>query len=202
MARHSKNQSRNGDEQVAFPYHQLCGLAARLIAHHHADRTFSAAGLVHEAYLRLERHPHADWATPGLLYAAGALAMRRVLIENSRRSRTLRRGGDQDCVCLDEAQVATEPLPDHLQAVVDALKELAGLDPFKARLVELRFFQGFTIEECGVRLGISERSVKRHWMCTRAWLHGRLAVGITHATGRPLGSTDHLASMGTLPGVG
>jgi RNA polymerase sigma factor (TIGR02999 family) len=100
--------------------------------------------------------------------------MRRILVEQARRKGSLRRGGGQQPLRLEDVQVATETPADQLLAIDEALNKLAGEDPVKAELVKLRFFAGLTVAEAGQMLGISERSVKRHWAFARAWLYQEL----------------------------
>ena len=138
-------------------------------------QTLQATALVHEAFLRLSRGRSQQWQSPGHFYSAAAEAMRRILVEQARRKGSLRRGGGQPPLRLEEVQLAWEAPSDHLLAIDEALARLAGEDPVKAELVKLRFFAGLTVIEAGKVLGISERSVKRHWAFARAWLFDELS---------------------------
>jgi len=155
-------------------YEELRHLAGQMMARKPPGETLQATALVHEAFLRLSRGPSQLWQSPAHFYSAAAEAMRRILIEQARRKGSLRRGGGQQLLRLDEVQAALETPADHLLAIDEALRKLAGEDPLKAELVKLRFFAGLTVAEAGQMLGISERSVKRHWAFARAWLYQEL----------------------------
>ena len=139
------------------------------------DHTLQPTALVHEAYVRLvDGEPAGHWNSRGHFFGAAAEAMRRILVENARRKLQVRRGGDRDREVLDLEQLATT-LPDNeLLKLNDALEELRRHAPDRARVVELRFFAGLTIEEAAEVLGISTATAKRRWRFTKAWLHKRL----------------------------
>ncbi len=159
---------------IPFLYDELRLLAAQMIARKPPGQTLQATALVHEAFLRLAGKKDQKWDKPAHFYAAAAEAMRRVLIDKARRRNSLRRGRGQVCLNLDDVQIAVDTPPDHLLALDEALSKLAVEDPLKAELVKLRFFVGLSVEEAGSILGISERSVKRHWAFARAWLSQEL----------------------------
>lgn len=152
-------------------YEELRHLAGAMMARRAPGQTLQATALVHEAFLRLSRVEPQPWQSPEHFYAAAAEAMRRILIDQARRKGSLRRGGGQQRMNLDDVQLALDTPEDHLLAIDDALNRLAAEDPVKADLVKLRFFAGLTVAEAGKLLGISERSVKRHWAFARAWLY-------------------------------
>lgn len=156
-------------------YEELRHLAGYMMARRAPGQTLQATALVHEAFMRLSRAGNRQWDTPGHFYSAAAEAMRRILIEEARRKASLRRGGGQQRLSLDEVQLAMETPPDHLLALDEALNKFAAEDPVKAELVKLRFFAGLTETEAGKVLGMSERTVKRHWAFARAWLYQELA---------------------------
>ena len=135
--------------------------------------------MVHEAFLRLvdvDKVQH--WNSRGHFFAAAAEAMRRILVENARRKRTRKHGGDQRRADLDlEDLVAPEPEMD-LLALDAALDRLAERDPQKARLVELRYFAGLTGDQAAAVLGLSASSADRQWVFTRAWLRRELGFGV------------------------
>jgi RNA polymerase sigma factor (TIGR02999 family) len=163
-------------ELVPALYDELRHLAGYLMARRTPGQTLQATALVHEAFLRLSRAEPQQWRSPAQFYSAAAEAMRRILVEHARRKASLRRGGGQARVNLDEIQLALETPPDHLLALDEALARLAELDPEKAELVKLRFFAGLTEVEAGKLLGMSERTVKRHWAFSRAWLYHELTA--------------------------
>jgi RNA polymerase sigma factor (TIGR02999 family) len=156
-------------------YDELRKLAAQKLAQEKPGQTLQATALVHEAYLRLvgtalDQH----WDNRGHFFVASAEAMRRILIENARRKQTDKCGGGRLRQELMEAELAIDSRDEHLLAVDDALSELARREPIIARLVELRFFAGLTLEEAARCLSISERQAYRHWAYARAWLRREL----------------------------
>ena len=162
-------------------YDELRALAARRLAHEKPGQTLQATALVHEAYLRLvgasgDASAPRDqrWTGRGHFFAAAAEAMRRILVEAARRKNSLKRGGRQVRVNLDE--VITKPAgdPADVLAVDEALDQLAGVDAQAAQLVKLRFFSGLTGEEAAAVLGISPRSADFLWSYARAWIFDRL----------------------------
>jgi RNA polymerase sigma factor (TIGR02999 family) len=153
-------------------YDELRRLAAHRLTSEAPGQTLQATALVHEAYLRLVGNDNAQrWDHRGHFFAAAAEAMRRILIENVRRKRSLKQGGDRAREEFDEVQLAApEPVED-LLALDEALTKLAAKDPVKAELVKLRYFAGMTIEESAAALGISPATAKRYWTYARAWLY-------------------------------
>lgn len=166
-----------GDPQAAeqllpLVYEELRRLAARRLAREKPGQTLEATALVHEAYLRLVDRDRAQrWDGRGHFFAAAAEAMRRILVENARRKRSLKRGGDLVRHGLDEVELVIPGLGDDLLALDEALTRLAAQDPVKARLVELRHFAGLTLEEAARALGLATTTAHRHWTYARAWLH-------------------------------
>jgi RNA polymerase sigma factor (TIGR02999 family) len=159
-------------------YEELRKLAAQKLSQEKPGQTLQATALVHEAYLRLvdtEKAQH--WNSRGHFFAAAAEAMRRILVDNARRKRTNKHGGDRQRCDLDaEALVAPEPNVD-LLALDAALNRLAEHDPLKARLVELRYFAGLSGDQAAATLGMSASSADRLWVYTRAWLRRELGFG-------------------------
>jgi RNA polymerase sigma factor (TIGR02999 family) len=155
-------------------YEELRHLASQMMARRAPGQTLQATALVHEAFLRLSRGETHPWESPAHFYSAAAEAMRRILIDQARRKGSLRRGGGQQRLCLDDVQLALDTPDDQLLAMDEALGKLAAEDPVNAELVKLRFFAGLTVVEAGKLLGISERTVKRHWAFARAWLYQEL----------------------------
>lgn len=160
------------EQLLPLVYDQLRQLAAQKMAQESPGQTLQATALVHEAYLRLvgaEQTP--SWDSRGHFFAAAAEAMRRILIDQARRKKTLRRGGDLVRIELDEA--ATESgitNAAELLTLNEALTKLADVDPESAELVKLRYFAGLTVEEAAEALGVSSRTAKRNWAFARAWL--------------------------------
>ncbi|MBK7403101.1 MAG: sigma-70 family RNA polymerase sigma factor [Phycisphaerales bacterium] len=168
------NPHRPGDapDFVQCAYEALRGLAAAFLRHERADHTLQPTALVHEAYLKLD---HAgDWKSETHFQAVAANAMRQILVDHARARATQKRGGDWVRVTLS-AGVASEAGPDiDLLALDEALRELAKLDPRKARVVELRFFGGLTCAESAEEIGISPKTAEADWYFARAWLREKL----------------------------
>jgi RNA polymerase sigma factor (TIGR02999 family) len=162
-------------------YDELRRLAAQKLAQEKAGQTLQPTALVHEAYVRLAG-PRQDaaacgeqrWDSPGHFFAAAAEAMRRILIDRAREKRSQKRGGGRKRLHIDALDLVTQATPDQLLALDDALAKLAREDQAAARLVELRYFAGLTVEEAGKALGISTATAYRHWKYARAWLHSEL----------------------------
>lgn len=156
-------------------YDELRQLAARRMAEEKPGQTLQATALVHEAYLRLvdaERAPH--WDSRGHFFAAAAEAMRRILVDQARRKRRPKHGGERRRVSLDEALCVGQTgqaADENMLALDQALARFAREEPAKAELVKLHYFAGLTLEEAGAVLGISQRTAKRHWAYARAWLY-------------------------------
>ncbi len=171
------DQIESGDRQAAsqllpLVYEELRRLATHKMAQEKSGHTLQPTALVHEAFMRLVggENKH-NWDGRGHFFAAAAESMRRILIESARRRNTEKRGGnhvrrelsDDDAV-LDSQDDAT------LLSLDEALTKLEGEDPKLAKLVELRYFTGLTIDESAEVLGVSPRTVKRNWTYARAWL--------------------------------
>lgn len=171
------SQVESGDPAVAdrllpLVYEQLRELAAARLAEERPGQTLQATALVHEAYLRLvDADGGQTWQNRGHFFAAAAEAMRRILVDNARRKRSLKRGGNLAQTELDESRIAA-PCPDEeLLAVHEALDKLATVDPAAAELVKLRFFSGLTLPEAAAVGDVSLRTANRLWAFAKAWLH-------------------------------
>ena len=133
--------------------------------------TLQPTALVHEAWLRLVGHDaQTRFQNRAHFFGAAAEAMRRILIDNARRKRTLRHGGDQQRIDIQEVEIAAAATDDELLALNDALDKLAEQDKQKAELVKLRYFAGMDFEEAAEVLGISVPTANRWWAFARAWL--------------------------------
>ena len=151
-------------ELLPLVHEELRRLAAHQLAQEKPGQTLDASALVHEAYLRLVAGPAGptgvQWNGRGHFFAAAAEAMRRILIDNARRKRRSKHGGDRQRLSLDEA-----------------LTQLAQVEPVKAELVKLRYFAGLTLDEAAACLGIAPATAKRYWVFARAWLYAALSEG-------------------------
>jgi RNA polymerase sigma factor (TIGR02999 family) len=163
------------EQLLPLVYDELRKLAAQKFAQERPGQTLQATALVHEAYLQLvdvEKARH--WDSRGHFFTAAAEAMRRILIDNTRRRRAQKRGGGLERIDLPELAEPAKVDPVDLLALDEALKRLEALHPQKAQVVKLRFFAGCGLEETAEMLGISRATAQRHWAYARAWLFGQL----------------------------
>jgi RNA polymerase sigma factor (TIGR02999 family) len=163
------------DSLLPVVYQELRRLAAAYIRNEKPGQTLQPTALVHEAYLRLMKDRPERWQNRAHFCAIAAHSMRQILIERARARNAQKRWGDKARVTLDEALVHGGEQSVDLLALDSALERLAALDPEQARIVELRFFGGLTVEETAEALGVSPATVKRHWTVARAWLARELA---------------------------
>ncbi len=170
-------QIENGDQQAAsqllpLVYQELRRLASQKMVNEKSSHTLQPTALVHEAFLRLIGSGGSQkWDSRGHFFAAAAEAMRRILIESARRRNTEKRGGDWNRgeLAPDDAAVDCDD-PASLLALDDALIKLSLTDAALAKLVELRYFTGMTVEQTAEILDVSPRTIKRQWAYARAWL--------------------------------
>lgn len=163
------------DQLLPLVYEELRQLAAAKLTHEKPGQTLQATALVHEAYLRLLGHEtHASFANRRHFLAAAAEAMRRILIEQARRKRSIKRGGDlRREELIDPPELKGSDQPD-LRELSEALERLAARDPQAAELVKLKFFAGLTTTESAQLLEMSERSTERLWVYAKSFLHKEL----------------------------
>jgi RNA polymerase sigma factor (TIGR02999 family) len=170
-----QGDTRAAGELLPLVYDELRKLAAQKMAQEAPGQTLQATALVHEAYLRLvDVGGMPQWDSRGHFFAAAAEAMRRILVDRARAKGRQKRGGEFKKLDIDAIDLATTATPDQLLALDEALAKLAQGDPAAARLVELRYFTGLTVEEAGKALGISTATAYRHWNYARAWLYSEL----------------------------
>lgn len=151
-------------------YDELRQLAAHQLARQPPGQTLQATALVHEAWLKLTGHAQASWNDRQHFFRAAAEAMRQVLVDHARSKQRYKRGGSLRRINLDEVDVASNAPPEILLLVEEALQALEREHPDKAELVKLRFFVGLSVPETAAVLGVSEKTIKRHWLYARAWL--------------------------------
>ncbi|MFN8583005.1 MAG: ECF-type sigma factor [Gemmatimonadaceae bacterium] len=171
------------DSLVRLVYSELQRQARLVLRREGEGHTLQPTALVHEAWLRLGDQRHAHWESRTQFFAIAAQVMRRVLLDHARARHALKRGAGPVQVSLSD--VASSSAADSAEsmavssidliALVDALEQLAALDPQKARLVDLRYFAGLSIPECASVLGVSAATVGREWAIARMWL--RRALG-------------------------
>ncbi len=157
-------------------YEDLRVAARRHLSGEGRQHTLSATGLVHEAYLRLVDQRQASFESRAQFFAAASTVMRRVLVDHARRKRAAKRGGGQRALTL-APDLPGEGRDVDVLALDDALAELARLDPRAARVIELRFFGGLSVEETAAVLEVSRATVEREWTAARAWLYRTLQAG-------------------------
>jgi RNA polymerase sigma factor (TIGR02999 family) len=160
------------DRLLPLVYDELRKLAEVHLASEQPGQTLQPTALVHEAYLRLTGGPNPEqWNSRGHFFAAAAVAIRRILIENARRKRSLKRGGGFARQELHDDLPPSLPEPqEDLLALDDALRKLSGVHSQAAELVQLLYFAGLTLPESAQTLGISPRTAGRLWAFARAWL--------------------------------
>jgi RNA polymerase sigma factor (TIGR02999 family) len=156
-------------------YEELRKLAALRLAQEKPGQTLQATALVHEAFLRLvDGETPQHWNSRGHFFAAAAEAMRRILVDNARRKRRPKLGGDRKRVELDEACPLTDERADQLLSLHEALEKLEAESPDKAELVKLRYFAGLPHQEAALALGISRATADRHWAYARVFLYSAM----------------------------
>jgi RNA polymerase sigma-70 factor, ECF subfamily len=163
------------DQLLTVVYSELHRLARRSMNRERRDHTLQATALVNEAYMRLVAQRDVEWQSRVHFLAIAAQCMRRILVDHARTRLSQKRGGDARRVALDDELVVTEDRWSALTHLDDALTELAQVDERKARIVELRFFAGLSIEETAAALHVSPGTVMREWTFTKAWLRRTIA---------------------------
>jgi RNA polymerase sigma factor (TIGR02999 family) len=174
-----EGDSRAAERLLPLVYEELRRLAAQRVALEKPGQTLQATALVHEAYLRLlgGASPQ-QWDGRGHFFAAAAEAMRRILIDQARRKKSEKAGGQMRRVELNDDALAApsdEQDPDQLLALDEALRQFEIEDPLKAQLVKLRYFAGLPLVDAAAAMGISLATAKRHWVYARSWLYGRVS---------------------------
>ena len=169
------------EELVPLVYAELHTLAARRLAREWRHQRMQTTSVVNEAYMKMFGQREVDWQNRGHFFAIAAQLMRRILIDHARRNLREKRGEGGVPVELDERLPAPESQVDAVDALdLDrALTRLEALDPDQARIVELRFFAGLTVEETAEVLGISSATVKREWALAKGWLFRELSGAST-----------------------
>lgn len=167
-----RGNSDASDQLLPLVYNELRRLAKFHLANEKPGQTLQATALVHEAYLRLVGNGQTkpNWNGAGHFYAAAAESMRRILVENARRKKRLKRGAGLERVGLDDVSCPVTAIREDLLALDEALTKLAVTDEVAAKLVHLRYFAGLSFTEAAEILEISVRTVGRKWAYARAWL--------------------------------
>ncbi|HEY2013315.1 MAG TPA: sigma-70 family RNA polymerase sigma factor [Bryobacteraceae bacterium] len=162
------------DQLTPRVYHELRRIAGHFMQNERLGRTIQTTALVHEAYLKLIDVTGVDWQHRAHFFAVSAQIMRHILLDQARRRVAAKRGGVTPRVNLDEIPDFGSGRARELIALDDALNALAQVDPRKARVIELRFFAGLSVEETAEVLKVSSDTVKRDWRLARSWLLAEL----------------------------
>jgi RNA polymerase sigma factor (TIGR02999 family) len=180
LARWNKGDTDALGELLPLVYQELRKLAEHYMGRERPNHTLQPTALVHEAYLRLTQVRGGRFNNRVHFYGAAARVMRRILVDHARQRGAVKRGANPTQVDLESLSSGTIDLRIDLAALDDALERLAAIAARPAKVVELRYFGGMTIEEVAELLEIAPATVKRHWAAARAWLHRELT---THPSG-------------------
>lgn len=172
----------HGDEKASekllpLVYEQLRILAAQKMTQERPGQTLQATALVHEAYIRLVEAKEQNWKSRGHFFKAASEAMRRILVENARRKKRLKRGGKRERLALDKVAITVDGPDIDLLALDEALAKLESDDPEKASIVKLRYFAGLSNSQAAEVLKISIATANRHWSYARSWLFQEISKG-------------------------
>jgi RNA polymerase sigma factor (TIGR02999 family) len=162
---------RSAAELLSLVYDELRKLAASKMSGEPSAHTLQATALVHEAWIRLGGPESQRWDNPGHFFAAAAEAMRRILIDHARRKQRPKHGGNLQQVDMDDVEITAGANNDRLMEVHELVDRLAEEDPSKAEVAKLKFFVGLSNAETALAMGVSEKTVTRHWRYAKAWLY-------------------------------
>jgi RNA polymerase sigma-70 factor (ECF subfamily) len=165
---------RDVDQLLAVLYDDLHALASRSLRGERPNNTLQPTALVHEAYLRLVDQRQVEWRDRSHFFALASEMIRRILVDHARGKQAAKRGGGRAVIPLEDAQHAAPERDVDLAALDEALNELADSSPQQAKIVEMRFFGGLTVDEVAMVLEVGKRTVDREWAHAKAWLFCRL----------------------------
>jgi RNA polymerase sigma factor (TIGR02999 family) len=175
LARAQSGDRKATDELFPIVYDELKQLAQKFLKSESKAQTLQATALVHEAYMRLVGPTEVTWDSRAHFFGAAARAIRRILTDHARERNRLKRGGGARPTALDEQAVLAHDTGGVDVAALDiALTKLAAIDEQKARVVELRFFAGLSVDQTAAALGVSPSTIARDWQFARVWLHREL----------------------------
>jgi RNA polymerase sigma factor (TIGR02999 family) len=163
------------DDESSAVYHELRRLASAYLRRERPGQTLQATALVHEAYLRLAAS-HPRWSDRGHFIGIAARVMRQILVDQARARGAQKRWAGLDRVSLTESLIHARAEDDMLPVLDEALTRLEAIDPEQARIVELRYFAGMSVEESAEALRMSPATLKRRWALARAWLFRELSA--------------------------
>jgi len=178
-----QGDARAADRLLPLVYDELRRLASQKMSREEPGQRLQATALVHEAYIRLVGEQAQNWESRTHFFAAAAEAMRRILIDNARRRKSLKRGGGRQRLDLDNVAILDDGGSDDILALDEALRKLAENDKVKADLVKLRYFAGLTMGQTAEMLGISRSTAGEYWAYARAWLLLEIEKGDEAAKG-------------------
>lgn len=170
LNRSAEGGSLGAEDLMAQVYEDLRRLAASRMSRLPPGQTLQPTALVHEAWLRLEGADLQKWQSRSHFFAAAAEAMRRVIVDHIRRKARLKRGAGWERLDIQVNDLADAASDEKILLINEALEEFQARDPEKAQLVVLKFFCGLTDQEAAATLGVTERTIERHWAYARAWL--------------------------------
>ena len=171
MLRQAQEGNREAVDQIfSAVYEELHGLAKAQRRKWDGNQTLNTTVLVHEAYLKLVDQERAEWEDRSHFFAVAALAMRHILVNYARRAKAARRGGGSEPLPLNQGILIDEGVAEEVLALHESLEELAQRSTRQAKVVEMRFFVGLSVEEVAKALAISAATVKRDWKMASAWL--------------------------------
>lgn len=162
------------DQLLDVVYAELRRQAARYLRRERKNHTLQPTALVNEAFMKLVDQRSVQWQNRAHFFGVAAQAMRRIVIDHARTRQRVKRGGVQQVVTLDEAMLVVESRSIDVLALDEALTRLAALDERQAKIVELRYFAGLSVEETAEVTALSPATIKREWAMARAWLHAEL----------------------------
>lgn len=163
------------EKLMPLVYSELRRLASNYLRRERGEHTLQPTALVNEAYLKLVDQKNAKWQNRAHFFGISAQLMRRILVDHARQHQAAKRGGSaQQRISITSAEKAVQPPDVDLLALNEALDELSKMDPQQARIVELKFFGGLSIEEISEVLSIGHATVERDWKMARAWLRRQL----------------------------
>jgi RNA polymerase sigma-70 factor (ECF subfamily) len=165
------------DEMLPLVYQELRRLAVNRLRQERPNHTLQPTALVNEAYLRLIDQKNVNWKNRAQFFGLAAEMMRRILVNHALHRQAAKRGAGALRVSMEVAVNSFEQKDVNLVALDDALKSLAGIDPRKSQIVELKFFGGLTVEEIAEVLHVSSDTIEREWKMARAWLHLEIGNG-------------------------
>lgn len=162
------------EELVPLVYDEMRRMAAVYLSGERTGHTLQPTALVHEAYFRLVNHNDMRWQDRSHFFAIAARTMRRILVDHARGQRSAKRGGAHSPVSLELVGDQAKAVEPDLVALDDALQDLGAMDPDKAKIVELRFFGGLSIEETAQVMDCSRATIIRQWRMAKAWIHSQM----------------------------